>query len=117
MRCVVGWRTQGSALVAARLPPAPLFWLELSASDDLIGFKQAIEEDGSAIDEASFWYGGSSDMKMGFIQKTPLMNGPLFGNIDRGINELNELELDYGTRLEFELELGKLGLDSTRVQP
>ncbi|CAN6469857.1 unnamed protein product [Victoria cruziana] len=56
--------------------------LELSASDDLIGFKQAVEEDGSAIDEASFWYGGSSDRKMGFVQRTPLMIAALFGSTD-----------------------------------
>uniref|UniRef100_A0A0C9RW21 TSA: Wollemia nobilis Ref_Wollemi_Transcript_9867_2934 transcribed RNA sequence n=1 Tax=Wollemia nobilis TaxID=56998 RepID=A0A0C9RW21_9CONI len=57
--------------------------LELAANNDLIGFKQAVEEDGSAIDEISFWYGRKSGSKqMGLEQRTPLMIAALYGSID-----------------------------------
>lgn len=57
--------------------------LELAANNDLIGFKQAVEEDGSAIDEISVWYGRQNGSKqMGLEQRTPLMIAALFGSID-----------------------------------
>lgn len=57
--------------------------LELAANNDLIGFKQAVEEDGSAIDEISFWYGRQNGSKqMGLEQRTPLMIAALFGSMD-----------------------------------
>lgn len=57
--------------------------LELAASNDLIGFKQAVEEDGSAIDEISFWYGRQNGSKqMCLEQRTPLMIAALYGSID-----------------------------------
>eukprot|EP00262_Sarcandra_glabra_P021003 TRINITY_DN858_c1_g1_i1.p1 TRINITY_DN858_c1_g1~~TRINITY_DN858_c1_g1_i1.p1 ORF type:complete len:687 (+),score=102.74 TRINITY_DN858_c1_g1_i1:126-2186(+) len=60
--------------------------LELSASDDFIGFKRAVEEpgfDSSAIDDASFWYGrGIGSKKMGFDQRTPLMIAAMFGSTE-----------------------------------
>lgn len=55
--------------------------LELSASDDLDGFKRAVEEEGHDVDEASYWYGrliGSK--KMGFEERTPLMIAAMFGS-------------------------------------
>ncbi|GLJ26430.1 hypothetical protein SUGI_0509870 [Cryptomeria japonica] len=57
--------------------------LELAANNDLIGFKQAVEEDGSAIDEISFWYGRQNGSKqMCLEQRTPLMIAALYGSID-----------------------------------
>lgn len=57
--------------------------LEFSATDDLIGFRTAIEEDGHDIDEASSWYGrifGSK--KMGYEERTPLMVAAMFGSLN-----------------------------------
>lgn len=57
--------------------------LELAANNDLIGFKQAVEEDGSAIDEISFWYGRQNGSKqMCLEQRTPLIIAALYGSID-----------------------------------
>ncbi|KAK9124517.1 hypothetical protein Sjap_014119 [Stephania japonica] len=57
--------------------------LELSASDDLIGFKRAIEEEGFDIDEASCWYGRSiGSKKMGTDERTPLTIASMFGSAD-----------------------------------
>ncbi|KAK9168117.1 hypothetical protein Syun_000257 [Stephania yunnanensis] len=57
--------------------------LELSASDDLIGFKRALEEEGFDIDEASCWYGRSiGSKKMGMDERTPLMIASMFGSAD-----------------------------------
>ncbi|PSS09494.1 Zinc finger CCCH domain-containing protein [Actinidia chinensis var. chinensis] len=55
--------------------------LELCATDDLVGFKIAVEEEGHDIDEPSCWYGrriGSN--KMGFEERTPLMIAAMFGS-------------------------------------
>ncbi|KAH7542242.1 zinc finger CCCH domain-containing protein 66 [Ziziphus jujuba] len=55
--------------------------LELSASDDLNGFKSAVEEEGLDIDEATFWYGRRiGSKKLGFEQRTPLMIAAMFGS-------------------------------------
>ncbi|KAF3454252.1 hypothetical protein FNV43_RR04699 [Rhamnella rubrinervis] len=55
--------------------------LELSASDDLSGFKSAVEEEGLDVDEASFWYGRRmGSKKMGFEERTPLMIAAMFGS-------------------------------------
>ncbi|XP_022148385.1 zinc finger CCCH domain-containing protein 66 isoform X1 [Momordica charantia] len=57
--------------------------LELSAKDDLIGFKKAVEEDGHDIDESSLWYGrifGSK--KMGYEERTPLIVAAMFGSMN-----------------------------------
>ncbi|ERN05250.1 hypothetical protein AMTR_s00007p00102750 [Amborella trichopoda] len=57
--------------------------LELSASNDLISFKQAVEEDGSAIDGTALWYGRrSGSSRMSVEQRTPLMVAALFGSTD-----------------------------------
>ncbi|XP_058110254.1 zinc finger CCCH domain-containing protein 66-like [Magnolia sinica] len=57
--------------------------LEFSASDDLISFKRAVEEDGAAINEANFWYGRRiGSRKMGLEQRTPLMIAAMFGSVD-----------------------------------
>lgn len=57
--------------------------LELSASDDLVGFKSAVEEEGHDIDEASLWYGRRiGSKKMGFEERTPLMIAAMFGSKD-----------------------------------
>ncbi|KAJ6718060.1 ZINC FINGER CCCH DOMAIN-CONTAINING PROTEIN 29 [Salix purpurea] len=56
--------------------------LELSASDDLAGFKTEVEQKGLDIDEASYWYGRRNGLKkMGFEERTPLMIAALFGSI------------------------------------
>lgn len=55
--------------------------LELSASDDLNGFKSAVEEEGLDVDEASFWYGRRiGSKKMGFEERTPVMIAAMFGS-------------------------------------
>ncbi|KAK6935724.1 Ankyrin repeat [Dillenia turbinata] len=55
--------------------------LELSASDDLTGFRCAVEEEGCDIDEVSYWYGRRiGSKKMGFELRTPLMIASLFGS-------------------------------------
>ncbi|KAF5727328.1 Zinc finger family protein [Tripterygium wilfordii] len=57
--------------------------LELSASDDLIGFKRAVEEEGRDVNETGFWYGRRIGSKsMGFEERTPLMIAALFGSKD-----------------------------------
>lgn len=55
--------------------------LESSASDDLIGFKRAVEEEGYDVDEASLWYGRTiGSKKMGFEERTPLMIAAMFAS-------------------------------------
>ncbi|CAK9164197.1 unnamed protein product [Ilex paraguariensis] len=55
--------------------------LELSASDDLIGFKTAVEEEGRDAEESSFWYGRRiGSKKMAFEKRTPLMIASMFGS-------------------------------------
>lgn len=57
--------------------------LELSASNDLFGFKSAVTEEGYDVDEASLWYGRRiGSKKMGFEERTPLMIASLFGSKD-----------------------------------
>jgi hypothetical protein len=57
--------------------------LELSALNDLIGFKKAIEEEGHDVDMPGLWYGRRiGSKKMGFEERTPLMIAALFGSKD-----------------------------------
>lgn len=57
--------------------------LELSASNDLIGFKRAIEDEGHNLDEPGLWYGRRiGSKKMGFEERTPLMIAALYGSKD-----------------------------------
>ncbi|GMH12220.1 hypothetical protein Nepgr_014061 [Nepenthes gracilis] len=57
--------------------------LELSAMDDLTGFKHAVEEGHHDVDESSLWYGRRIGCKkMGFVERTPLMIAAMFGSID-----------------------------------
>lgn len=57
--------------------------LELSASNDLTGFKRAIEEEGHDVDEPGLWYGRRIGSKrMGFEERTALMIAALFGSKD-----------------------------------
>ncbi|GAB2214803.1 hypothetical protein Droror1_Dr00019167 [Drosera rotundifolia] len=70
---------EGAGGVGIRLNFSVL--LELSASDDLIGFKRAIEEEGRDIDELGMWYGRRiGSKKMGFEERTPLMIAAMFGS-------------------------------------
>ncbi|KAL0539587.1 hypothetical protein IC582_023803 [Cucumis melo] len=55
--------------------------LELSASDDVEGFKREVEEKDLDVDEPSCWYGrGIGSKKMGFEERTPLMIAAMFGS-------------------------------------
>lgn len=55
--------------------------LELAASDDLIGFRRAVEEEGHDFNEASMWYGRrTGSKKMGLEERTPLMIAAMFGS-------------------------------------
>ncbi|MBA0858221.1 hypothetical protein Goshw_023035 [Gossypium schwendimanii] len=66
-----------------RVPQKFSYLLELSASNDLIGFRNAIEREGRDIDERSFWYGRRmGSRKMGFEERTPLLIASLFGSKD-----------------------------------
>ncbi|XP_044505768.1 zinc finger CCCH domain-containing protein 66-like isoform X2 [Mangifera indica] len=57
--------------------------LELAASDDLLGFKYAIEERVHDIDEPGSWYGRRiGSRKMGFEERTPLMIAAMYGSKD-----------------------------------
>ncbi|KAE8700882.1 Zinc finger CCCH domain-containing protein 66 [Hibiscus syriacus] len=57
--------------------------LGFSASNDLIAFKTAVEEEGHDIDEPSLWYGRRlGSKKMGFEERTPLLIASLFGSKD-----------------------------------
>lgn len=57
--------------------------LELSALDDLAGFRTAVEVEGLDVDEASLWYGRKiGSKKMGFEERTPLMIAAMFGSKD-----------------------------------
>lgn len=70
---------EGAGDVGIRLNFSVL--LELSASDDLIGFRRAIEEEGRDIDELGMWYGRRiGSKKMGFEERTPLMIAAMFGS-------------------------------------
>ncbi|KNA08717.1 hypothetical protein SOVF_160140 isoform B [Spinacia oleracea] len=57
--------------------------LELSATNDLSSFKDAVEKEGYDLDEASLWYGRRvGSKKMGFEERTPLMVAAMFGSKD-----------------------------------
>ncbi|KAE8666734.1 Zinc finger CCCH domain-containing protein 66 [Hibiscus syriacus] len=57
--------------------------LEFSASNDLIAFRTAVEEEGHEIDEPSLWYGRRlGSKKLGFEERTPLLIASLFGSKD-----------------------------------
>ncbi|XP_012475739.1 zinc finger CCCH domain-containing protein 66 [Gossypium raimondii] len=65
------------------LPQKFSILLELSASNDLIGFRRAIEEEGYDIDESSLWYGRRmGSKKLGFEERTPLLVASMFGSKD-----------------------------------
>ncbi|TYI64706.1 hypothetical protein E1A91_D09G106800v1 [Gossypium mustelinum] len=72
--------------VSHKVDKVPLklsFLLELSASNDLIGFRNAIERERRDIDEQSLWYGRRmGSRKMGLEQRTPLLITSLFGSKD-----------------------------------
>ncbi|OAY46266.1 zinc finger CCCH domain-containing protein 29 [Manihot esculenta] len=71
--------------------------LELSASDDLVGFKNEIEEKGLDVDEASYWYGRRiGSKKMGFEERTPIMIAAMFGstNVLKYIIETGKVEVN-----------------------
>ncbi|XP_043687103.1 zinc finger CCCH domain-containing protein 66-like [Telopea speciosissima] len=57
--------------------------LEASALDDLITFRNSVEENGCDVDETSFWYGRCvGSKKMGFEERTPLMIAAMFGSTE-----------------------------------
>ncbi|KAL5710234.1 hypothetical protein ACHQM5_020823 [Ranunculus cassubicifolius] len=54
--------------------------VELSAANDLDGFRRVIEEEGLDVDESSFWYGRAiGSKKMGLQERTPLMISAMLG--------------------------------------
>lgn len=56
--------------------------LELAASDDLNNFRCEVEEKGSDVDKADFWYGrGIGSKKMAFEERTPLSIAAMYGSI------------------------------------
>ncbi|OMO84370.1 Zinc finger, CCCH-type [Corchorus capsularis] len=74
---------EGESYKEDGLPQKFSVLLELSASDDLTGFKSAIEEGGHDIDEPSLWYGRRiGSKKMGFEERTPLLIASMFGSKD-----------------------------------
>ncbi|MQL97284.1 hypothetical protein Taro_029963 [Colocasia esculenta] len=53
--------------------------LELSAADDLAGFRRAVEQDGLDVDLAFPWY-GRWGRRMGLEPRTPLMVAAMYGS-------------------------------------
>nr|CAD1828809.1 unnamed protein product [Ananas comosus var. bracteatus] len=73
-----------SAAAAAADAEGAALLLELAASDDVEGFRRAVEEGGLPLDVAAPWYGrsfsgGGGRMRMGVEQRTPLMIAALYG--------------------------------------
>ncbi|PNY16806.1 zinc finger CCCH domain-containing protein 66-like [Trifolium pratense] len=57
--------------------------LEFSAEDDVIGFKDAVENEGCDVNEVGLWYGRSvCSKKLGYEERTPLMVAAMFGSLD-----------------------------------
>ncbi|MED6191666.1 hypothetical protein PIB30_002476 [Stylosanthes scabra] len=55
--------------------------LEFSASDDVNGFKDAIEKEGHDVGEVGLWYGRRIGTKeLGYEERTPLMIAAMFGS-------------------------------------
>lgn len=56
--------------------------LELSAADDLEGFRLAVEEEGYDVDDSGLWYGRSigGSKKMSLEERTPLMIASMFAS-------------------------------------
>lgn len=54
--------------------------LDLSADDDLAGFRRALEEDRLELDTPALWY-GRWGKTMGFELRTPLMIAAMYGSI------------------------------------
>ena len=55
--------------------------LEFSASDDVIGFKDAVEKEGRDVGEVGLWYGRRVGSKeVGYEERTPLMIAAMFGS-------------------------------------
>ncbi|XP_055829694.1 zinc finger CCCH domain-containing protein 66-like [Solanum dulcamara] len=72
--------------------------LELSASDDIINFQKAVEEEGLDINEVGLWYVRKVGIKkMGYEERTPLMVAATFGSkrvlnymLEKGCLEVNQ---------------------------
>ncbi|GMI97179.1 tandem zinc finger protein 9 [Hibiscus trionum] len=74
---------KGESQKVDRVPKKFSLLLELSASNDLVGFKTAIEEEGRDIDEPSLWYGRRiGSRKMEYEERTPLLIASMFGSKD-----------------------------------
>ncbi|KAJ7959825.1 Zinc finger CCCH domain-containing protein [Quillaja saponaria] len=57
--------------------------LEFSAVNDLMGFRNSVEQEGQDVDKLSLWYGRRvGSKKMGFEERTPLMIAAMFGSKD-----------------------------------
>ncbi|KAI4305284.1 hypothetical protein L6164_028657 [Bauhinia variegata] len=57
--------------------------LEYAASNDLKGFKYAVEQEGLDVDEVGLWYGRRiGSRKLGLEKRTPLMIAAMFGSKD-----------------------------------
>uniref|UniRef100_A0A5B7AQ20 Putative zinc finger CCCH domain-containing protein 29-like n=1 Tax=Davidia involucrata TaxID=16924 RepID=A0A5B7AQ20_DAVIN len=57
--------------------------LELSAADDLDGFRCAVEDKGFDVDGSSFWYSRRfGSKKMGLEERTPLMIASMYGSTE-----------------------------------
>lgn len=72
--------------------------LELSASDDVINFQKAVEEEGRDINEVGLWYARRVGVKkMGYEERTPLMVAAAFGSkqvlsyiLEKGCVDVNQ---------------------------
>lgn len=80
----VGAGEKPDSLVKEMAEPCSPALLELAADNDLVGFKQALEEGGLSVDERSLWYGRQIGFgqKMVLEQRTPLMVAALYGSLD-----------------------------------
>ncbi|XP_016491466.1 zinc finger CCCH domain-containing protein 66-like [Nicotiana tabacum] len=80
------------------LVPAFSLLLELSASDDIVNFQKAVEEEGHDMNEVGLWYGRRIGVKkMGYEERTPLMIAATFGSkrvlnymLEKGCLDVNQ---------------------------
>lgn len=95
--------------------------LELSASDNLLAFKNEVEVKGCNIDAASFWYGRRiGSRKMGLEERTPLMVASLFGSsrVAKYILESSKIDVNraYGSDKVTALHCAVAGGSTSAVE-
>ncbi|KAE8705624.1 putative Double Clp-N motif-containing P-loop nucleoside triphosphate hydrolases superfamily protein [Hibiscus syriacus] len=120
---------KGESQKVRRAPQKFSLLLELSTSNDLVGFKRAIEEKGRDTDELNLWYGRRiGSRKMDYQEKTPLLIASMFGSKDvvkyivkSGRVDVNQAHSSDGAALHcaafggsfYSTEVGRILLDAS----